>query len=295
MEYNQGIKNKKFPDLSILITNDDGISSNRILLLAKVALLFSDHVTVVCPLKDMSGSGLSLTMRESVSYFHHAETPCDMWVVNGTPGDCVMLSMRSKTIMDKLPDIVVSGVNKGDNAGRTVLYSGTSGAAMLGAINGARAISLSQRIDTDLSASEHMTDEQLSSLLYKLLNIILSTYVEQSKKKSFISKYNDFILNVNIPATYYKDILLTRHCKSMHYPKWDKYEEINGIINTLPYFNSSSMAEYNAQQVSMNQDAYLLSKGYVTIAPIVITDFNCEEILKHNPWKFNTVEDIEKI
>lgn len=126
---------------NILVTNDDGIHAPGIRFLwqalHKIANLF-----IVAPATEKSGTGLSLTLREPIVIqpFSWPEQT-KAWQVTGTPGDCIRLSLS--VILDFTPDLIVSGINKGSNAGRTVPYSGTVGAAMEGSLRSISSIAFS--------------------------------------------------------------------------------------------------------------------------------------------------------
>lgn len=107
----------------ILITNDDGIHAPGIKHLWKALKHYAD-VTVVAPANEQSAVGLSITMRtplhlQSVNWGEEAQ----IWSVSGTPADCVKMALN--VVMKSPPDLVVSGINRGSNCGRNVLYSGT--------------------------------------------------------------------------------------------------------------------------------------------------------------------------
>src|SRR3989338_2220579 len=115
----------------LLITNDDGISAPGIKHLWQAVHEFAD-VAIVAPHVEKSGCGLSITWAKPLRiqpFVWDGDTPA--WSVNGTPADCV--KMACSVILEKRPQMVLSGVNRGSNAGRTVLYSGTIGGVIEGA------------------------------------------------------------------------------------------------------------------------------------------------------------------
>jgi 5'-nucleotidase len=125
--------------LRILVTNDDGIHGPGLKVLEAVARTFSDDVWVVAPDVERSGAGHSLTLSDPLRYRHvegrHFE-------VSGTPTDCVIMACRK--IMPGLPDLLLSGVNRGQNIAEDVTYSGTIAAAMEGTSLGIKSIAMSQ-------------------------------------------------------------------------------------------------------------------------------------------------------
>ena len=118
----------------ILVCNDDGIFSNGIKALAEVAAEFGD-VIIVAPDRQQSAVGHSVTLSVPLraNKVRIADT-FDGLAVTGTPADCVKLAHDQ--LLQIKPDLVVSGINHGSNAGINVLYSGTVSAATEGAILG---------------------------------------------------------------------------------------------------------------------------------------------------------------
>lgn len=123
--------------LSILVSNDDGVNAPGLALLAS-SLAPLGEVTVVAPDRDRSGASNSLTLDTPLRVTRLAN---GFIAVNGTPTDCVHLAVTG--LLDKAPDLVVSGINGGANLGDDVLYSGTVAAAMEGRFLGRPAIAIS--------------------------------------------------------------------------------------------------------------------------------------------------------
>ncbi len=128
--------------MRILLTNDDGIHAPGMAVLETVAATLSDDVWVCAPSEEQSGAGHSLTLHQPVRLVQHGER---RFCVTGTPTDAVNLALR-KLVQDVRPDIVLSGVNNGENLGDDVTYSGTISAAMEAAMADIPAIALSQAL-----------------------------------------------------------------------------------------------------------------------------------------------------
>jgi 5'-nucleotidase len=121
----------------ILITNDDGIQAPGLRALVD-ALKGSATVTVVAPSHERSAAAQSLTLRQPIYCDQISERE---YSVEGTPADAVILAFH--TLLKEKPDLVISGINRGGNAGENVYYSGTVGAAMEAAINGVPSVAMS--------------------------------------------------------------------------------------------------------------------------------------------------------
>lgn len=126
--------------MRILVTNDDGIHAPGLAVLETIARQLSDDVWVVAPETDQSGVSHSLSLNDPLRL---REAGPKRYAVSGTPTDCVIMAIRHIMVEHK-PDLVLSGVNKGQNVAEDVTYSGTIAAAMEGTILGVRSIALSQ-------------------------------------------------------------------------------------------------------------------------------------------------------
>src|SRR5712691_2895800 len=122
----------------ILVTNDDGYRSEGIIALAE-ALRPLGAVTIVAPVLEASAIGHALTLRHPLRLEAVEE---NVFSVDGTPTDCVNLAI-ARIYGGQLPDLVVSGINKGWNLGDDVTYSGTVSGAFEGALLGIPAIAMS--------------------------------------------------------------------------------------------------------------------------------------------------------
>ncbi|WP_373636601.1 5'/3'-nucleotidase SurE [Yoonia sp. BS5-3] len=129
--------------MRILITNDDGINAPGLEVLTKIATEIagpSGEVWTVAPAFEQSGVG------HCISYTHPtmiAELSERRFAAEGSPADCVIAGLYH-VMQDNPPDLILSGVNRGNNAAENTLYSGTIGACIEGALQGVRSIALSQ-------------------------------------------------------------------------------------------------------------------------------------------------------
>jgi 5'-nucleotidase len=124
----------------ILVTNDDGIHAEGLNVCEKIARALSDDVWIVAPEFDQSGVAHSLTLNDPLRLRQVEER---RYAVRGTPTDCVIMGVRH-LLKGKGPDLVLSGVNRGRNAGEDVIYSGTIAGAMEAAVLGIPSLALSQ-------------------------------------------------------------------------------------------------------------------------------------------------------
>ena len=126
--------------LRILCTNDDGINAQGLKVLEKIARKISPDVWTVAPELEQSGASHSLTLSYPLRL---RKIHSRKYAIQGTPTDSVMMAVRY-VMTDRIPDLVLSGVNRGGNLADDVTYSGTVAAAMEGTVLGIRSIALSQ-------------------------------------------------------------------------------------------------------------------------------------------------------
>ena len=165
--------------MHILLSNDDGYQAPGLCMLASALGTLEDvGVTVIAPDRNRSGSSNSLTLRSPL-YVNTADN--GFMYVDGTPTDCVHLAINGG-LLEKTPDIVISGINAGANLGDDVLYSGTVAAAMESRFLGCPALAVS------LSGNPATHFETAVQIVLGLIEWI----------RNFPSK-QALLLNVNVP------------------------------------------------------------------------------------------------
>jgi 5'-nucleotidase len=153
--------------MRILITNDDGIHSPGLAVLERVANSLSDDVYVVAPETDQSGVAHSLSLNDPLRL---REISPRHFAVKGTPTDCVIMGVRS--VLRDPPDLVLSGVNRGQNVAEDITYSGTIAGAMEGTLLGIPSIALSQAYGTSSGKNSvwNCAETHAPSLIKKVLS-----------------------------------------------------------------------------------------------------------------------------
>jgi 5'-nucleotidase len=127
-----------------MVTNDDSVQSNGILELARAAAKHAEAV-IVAPEQPQSATALSLTFHKPLRVNRVRRDRFECYAVSGSPGDCVMVGVNK--VLPRRPDLVVSGINIGDNnTFQDILASGTVAAALESAITGIPAIAFSLEV-----------------------------------------------------------------------------------------------------------------------------------------------------
>src|SRR5271156_3355607 len=172
--------------MRILLTNDDGIHAQGLKLLESIARELSDDVTVVAPESDQSGVAHSLSLSDPLRL---REIGPRHFALKGTPTDCVIMGVR-RILADRRPDLVLSGVNRGQNVAEDVTYSGTIAGAMEGAMLGVPSIALSQAYFVgDAAGRPHIDWEGARTHAPPLIRKILAAGIPDGG-----------LVNVNFPA-----------------------------------------------------------------------------------------------
>src|SRR5512146_693077 len=173
--------------LMILITNDDGVYSLCIQILAK-RLRELDTVVIVAPDRERSAAGHSMTLHRPLLIEEVREA---MYSVNGTPTDCVNIAVKG--LLSETPRLVVSGINKGPNLGDDVTYSGTVAGAIEGILLGIPSFSIS------LAARENFRFAEAAEVAVRTAARIMSEGLPEGT-----------LLNINVPNVALSDIQGTR-------------------------------------------------------------------------------------
>lgn len=169
--------------MRILLTNDDGINAPGLVILEKIARQLSDDVWVCAPELDQSGVSHSFSLNDPLRLRKVSE---NVFAVKGTPTDCVLMGVRH-VLKDKAPDLILSGINHGQNVAEDVTYSGTIAGAMEGTLLGIPSIALSQAYGS-LSTRHALRWDNPEAYGADIIRKILNTGIPK-----------DIVINVNFP------------------------------------------------------------------------------------------------
>ncbi len=230
----------------ILLTNDDGINALGLYALWRAVKPLGE-VTIVAPDSERSAAGHAITLTEPLradkvykngNFYGYA--------VNGTPADSVKMAV--KVILKKRPDLVISGINLGPNAGINVIYSGTVSAATEAAIMGLKAIAVS--LGTFVKPDYTFATRFVRTLAKKVLSRKLPPKV---------------ILNVNIPAVPEKKIKGVK-VTSQGVGKFEEVLEKRTDLRGRVYYWLGG--ELKSSGGSPTSDSVALRQNYVSITPL---------------------------
>ena len=184
--------------MRILITNDDGIDAPGLRILNDIAgeLAGKDgDVWTVAPSTEQSGTGHSVSF---VRPFLITEISPRRFAVEGTPADCVLAGIF-EVLAPLRPDLVLSGINRGNNSGENTLYSGTVGAVIEASLHGITGIALSQFFGPD--------NRELSNPFEAAQRFALEAVTAALRCKEECGNSYPLFFNVNFPPCAARDVL----------------------------------------------------------------------------------------
>jgi 5'-nucleotidase len=251
--------------LKILISNDDGIQAPGIKALSS-AMLELGEVYVAAPERNQSATGHAVTMHIPLRCMEVPDFGPNIkaWWVNGTPADCIKLGIEN--LMEERPDLIVSGINMGENLGTDVIYSGTVSAAVEGAIFGIPAIAFSYE---DHGAADMSLPAQLAREICRRL-------LKQGIPRNHI-------YNVNIPAVSSREeIKGIQICKLGVKIYKNNFEERRDPKGNIYYWLGGELVK---QPEDAETDIYAQKHKYISITPIHIDLTAYEQIKQMKSWQ----------
>lgn len=242
----------------ILVTNDDGIQAKG---LRKLISLMRDlgEVVVIASEHPMSGMGHAVTIETPLrSRLVNEEVGYKEFQTNGTPVDNV--KMGKHTILERTPDLVVSGINHGSNSAINIIYSGTMGAALEAAIDHIPAIGFSL-LDYHPDADFDHLDQYIKNITTKVLNEGLP---------------NGVCLNVNFPKKSGDSIKGIKVCRQAEARWVEEFEEREDPFRKKYYWLGG---RFENGDLRSNTDEKALAENYVSVVPVNY-DFTAHDYVK---------------
>lgn len=235
---------------TILITNDDGIYSPGLSAL-KEALTPLGKIITIAPDRDNSAISHALTMNRPLFLEQLGE---DRYSLNGTPTDCVAVGLNK--VVDRLPDLLVSGINSGPNIGDDISYSGTVSAAIEGTMYAVPSLAVS------LAGIEPLSYEVAKTVVHALAAKIMKYGLPANT-----------LMNINIPhGKNISGIRVTRQGRRI----WKQaIQEITDPFGRLHYWIGGGTPLLD---VGRDTDVYAVESNYISVTPIHLDLTNHEGI-----------------
>lgn len=226
----------------ILVSNDDGIRAPGLHVLAELAAEFGE-VIVCAPNEERSGFSHAITLHSMLRSEAAPEFGPGWYAVSGTPVDCVYLA--SLHLCERLPDLVLSGINPGFNLGADVFYSGTVGAAREGLLRGCAALAVSVEGGADPRCAAPFVRQVVPNLLERA------------------AAGERHLLNLNVPSDARHGLKVTRLGQRRYVDQVDEREDLSG----RSYFWIGGPP---APSGTAEGDTGLITRGYATLTPLEI-------------------------
>lgn len=242
----------------ILISNDDGYHAKGINSLINM-LRGMGNIIVCAPERGQSGKSRAFsTTTLSLAHRRHEvynDTSIDVWSCSGTPVDCVKMAYAK--ICPRKANIVIGGINHGDNASTNAHYSGTVGIVIEGAMKGIPSVAFSlcdYDDDADFEPMRHL----VQSVVRQVLNDGLPHYI---------------CLNINVPKEWNGEI---RNCRMAHGHWRNEVDERKHPGTGKPYYWMTGYYQ-NDEPEAEDTDAWALAHGYCSVTPLTVdmtADYN---------------------
>ena len=247
----------------ILVTNDDGITAPGIRTLIEVMNTIGD--VVVAPDSPQSAMGHAITINSTLycSEMKKVDGPQKEYSCSGTPADCVKLAVNE--LLDRKPDLCVSGVNHGSNSSINVIYSGTMSAALEAGIEGIPAIGFSL-MDFRWNADFHP----------------LKKFIKQITLEALLKGIpRDIVLNVNFPKLKEKEIKGIKICRQAKANWVEEFDKRTNPMGKEYYWLTGTFVNEDKGE---DTDEWALEQGYVSIVPTQF-DFTAHHSIQQlNTW-----------
>ena len=240
----------------ILVSNDDGITAKGISELIKFLRPLGE-IVVMAPDTPRSGTACSLTVKEPIHYqLLRKEVGLTVYKCSGTPTDCVKLAFH--TVLERKPDLVIGGINHGDNSAVNVHYSGTMGVVMEGCLKGVPSVAFSL-CSHEADADFEPAGEYIRDIVRKLLEKGLPPLT---------------CLNVNIPNT--KELKGVRICQQSRGQWVNEWEHFAHREDTQYYWLTGEFQQTDTE--NGKSDRWALANDYIAITPTTV-DMTAYELM----------------
>jgi 5'-nucleotidase len=232
--------------MRVLISNDDGIQSPGLHALVRASKGLGE-IWVVAPDREQSAVGHAITLSDPIRLFPWEDLPDadHTFAISGTPADCIKLALTE--LMPERPDIVVSGINCGENTGISIIYSGTVSAATEGTINGIPSVAIS------LDAFSAREFGAAAVFARRVVELVIERGLPENT-----------LLNVNIPhlpLNEIKGVRVARQGRARFQETFLKRSDPRGKI--YYWMDGAKVA-----LTESDTDGSALHEGYVTLTPI---------------------------
>jgi len=235
------------PRLRILVVNDDGYRAPGLVALVDSLMPLGD-VFVAAPLEQQSGTGHGITYREPITFFESGNPQGVPWfAIDARPATVTRIALT--VLMDSLPDLVVSGINTGDNVGVSAWVSGTVAAAREGALHGLPAVAVSVNAGGDVA-------------YYRVAAGWARRVLETLIRDGLV--HAPLLLNVNVPAGGPQGIRVASMSLALGNQRYERRASPRGVDYLWDDWSPAD------EDPTEGTDLYWFRRGFVTVTPLTV-------------------------
>ncbi len=229
--------------MNILITNDDGIEAKGLRTLASYCKEAGYNVTIVAPSSERSAASHSLSLRKPVRVNKIAPQE---YAIDGTPVDCMVIALQK--LVSTPVDLIISGINAGQNMGEDIHYSGTVAAAMEAAFFGHKAIAIS------INAYKEQMFATAAEWMVKMLKSGLVDILQSNQ-----------VLNINVPNIPFNQVKGIRLTKTGHRKYYNFLKLVEEDEKGFSYLIGGDLPVWEKQK---GTDAEAVEEHYISLTPL---------------------------
>jgi 5'-nucleotidase len=251
-----------------LLTNDDGIHARGLASMIEVVRP-KGKVFVIAPDQGQSGMSHAITVKFPIRIQKHKEEDgLVMYSCNGTPVDCIKLALNK--LLNRMPDMILAGINHGSNSSSSVVYSGTMAAAIEGCLNGIPSVGFSLldfSPDAEFKGVVGYADAIIENVIHKGLP-------------------EGTCLNVNFPVNHTNEIKGVKICRQNKGVWREEFDQRTDPQNRDYYWLTG---EYiNLEPEAGDTDEWALKNGYVSVVPVQVDFTSYESLVYLKSWEYDT-------
>ena len=251
-----------------LLTNDDGIHARGLASMIEVVRP-NGKVFVIAPDQGQSGMSHAITVKFPIRIQKHKEEDgLVMYSCNGTPVDCIKLALNK--LLNRMPDMILAGINHGSNSSSSVVYSGTMAAAIEGCLNGIPSVGFSLldfSPDAEFKGVVGYADAIIENVIHKGLP-------------------EGTCLNVNFPVNHTNEIKGVKICRQNKGVWREEFDQRTDPQNRDYYWLTG---EYiNLEPEAGDTDEWALKNGYVSVVPVQVDFTSYESLVYLKSWEYDT-------
>lgn len=260
--------------MRVLISNDDGVDAPGIWALYREISKIAETV-VVAPTTERSAVGHGISVYSNITLQPHVREGVQWaWGIDGTPADCVKMALTT-VMKDNPPDLVISGINRGENTGTSIIYSGTVAAALEGTMSGLPAIAVSLAVLGPAGVQTEKSTMLNHDAMARLQHIARhpDDYIAAARFAARLARSvhkrglpRGVLLNVNVPSVAEDQIAGVSVSKMGHSVFVDEFKVVGETAGIVAYRNIGNQLIHSTE--GDDWDDLVLKQNRISVTPL---------------------------